>query len=49
MMRVEIFAVRAFFSCYVTCHPYQAGDGVNYPRKGHTVTVHYSGYVGIGA
>lgn len=27
---------------------FAAGDGVNYPRKGHTVTVHYSGYLANG-
>ena len=42
---VEIFAVRQslFNSDLELCA--QAGDGVNYPRKGQTVTVHYSGYV----
>ena len=24
---------------------FAAGDGVNYPRQGQTVTVHYSGYL----
>ena len=24
---------------------FAAGDGINYPRRGQTVTVHYSGYV----
>lgn len=24
---------------------YVAGDGVNYPQKGQTVAIHYTGYV----
>lgn len=24
---------------------FSAGDGVNYPKKGQTVTLHYSGYL----
>ena len=24
---------------------FAAGDGINYPKKGQTVTLHYSGYV----
>jgi FKBP-type peptidyl-prolyl cis-trans isomerase len=24
-----------------------AGDGINYPKKGHTVVVHYTGYVSL--
>jgi len=24
---------------------FAAGDGINYPRKGQTVTVHYTGYL----
>ncbi len=27
---------------------FAAGDGVNYPRKGQTVTVHYTGYLSDG-
>ena len=27
---------------------FAAGDGVNYPRKGQTVTVHYTGYLSNG-
>ena len=24
---------------------FTAGDGINYPKKGQTVTVHYTGYL----
>jgi FKBP-type peptidyl-prolyl cis-trans isomerase len=27
---------------------FAAGDGVNYPRKGQTVTVHYTAYLAEG-
>lgn len=27
---------------------FAAGDGMNYPSRGHTVTVHYSGYLPSG-
>lgn len=26
----------------------RSGDGVNYPKKGHTVTIHYTGYLADG-
>lgn len=26
---------------------FAAGDGINYPKKGHTVTVHYTAYVSL--
>ncbi|KAJ8605124.1 hypothetical protein CTAYLR_000441 [Chrysophaeum taylorii] len=29
----------------VTVEIFAAGDGMNYPQAGHTVTVHYSGYL----
>lgn len=32
----------------ITVEIFAAGDGVNYPRKGQTVTVHYSGYLPSG-
>jgi FKBP-type peptidyl-prolyl cis-trans isomerase len=28
---------------------FAAGDGINYPRTGHTVTVHYTGFLPDGA
>jgi len=28
---------------------YQAGDGINYPRPGNTVTVHYTGFLPDGS
>mmetsp|Transcript_17292 Transcript_17292/g.28913 ORF Transcript_17292/g.28913 Transcript_17292/m.28913 type:complete len:113 (+) Transcript_17292:84-422(+) len=33
----------------VTVEIFAAGDGINYPRPGHTVTVHYTGYLPDGA
>mmetsp|Transcript_3172 Transcript_3172/g.6019 ORF Transcript_3172/g.6019 Transcript_3172/m.6019 type:complete len:113 (+) Transcript_3172:71-409(+) len=32
----------------VTVEIFSAGDGVNYPKKGQTVTVHYTGYLADG-
>ena len=29
----------------VTVEIFTAGDGINYPKKGQTVTIHYTGYV----
>ena len=28
----------------VTVEIFTAGDGINYPKKGQTVTIHYTGY-----
>ena len=33
----------------VTVEIFAAGDGVNYPRSGNTVTVHYTGFLPDGA
>mmetsp|Transcript_13324 Transcript_13324/g.21783 ORF Transcript_13324/g.21783 Transcript_13324/m.21783 type:complete len:114 (+) Transcript_13324:334-675(+) len=32
----------------VTVEIFSAGDGVNYPKKGQTVTIHYTGYLADG-
>ena len=32
----------------VTVEIFAAGDGINYPRPGNTVTVHYSGFLADG-
>lgn len=29
----------------VTVEIFAAGDGINYPKPGHTVTVHYTGFL----
>lgn len=47
-MQVEIFAVSLLlFSVHrsINFSANKAGDGVNYPQPGNTVTVHYSGFV----